>query len=110
MAEERDLSSEIRGGPAGVIEQVMKVAQVVGRYGLTTVIFAFPVVLGCYGLYFLWLAASAPQANMAQVIVGIFATIFGPGLTILLLYVFTRWNLWERLRVKEGSKNHPKTT
>lgn len=106
---ERDgISSQIGGGPAVIIDQLIKVAQVVGKYGLATVIFAFPVVMGCYGLYFLWLAVSTPQVNMGRMIVGMFTTVFSPGLTVLLLWVFTRWNLWKILRPKEESRARAK--
>lgn len=106
--EDRSFSSQIGGGPGAIVDQVMRVAQVVGKYGLATVIFAFPVVLGCYGLYFLWLAVSTPQVNTARMVVGMFATVFGPALTILLLLVFTRLNLWEKLLVKEKPATHAK--
>ena len=106
----RDLSSQLGGGPGNIIEQLMKLVQAAGKYGLATVIFAFPVVVGCYGLYFLWLGVSGPQANMAKIGVGMFATVFGPALEILLLYVFTWLHLWEKLLNKEGPKTDPKTT
>jgi|SRR5579872_2587487 len=107
--ESDSVPSQISGSPVAVVDQLIKVAQVVGKYGLATVIFAFPVVMGCFGLYFLWLAVSTTQLNMGRMIVGMFTTVFSPGLTILLLWVFTRWDLWERLRPKEEqSQKHAK--
>ena len=104
------VSSQVGGSPVAVVDQLINVAQAVGRYGLATVIFAFPVVMGCFGLYFLWLAVGTPQLNMGRMIVGMFTTIFSPGLTILLLWVFTRWNLGEQLRPKkeEEPQKHAK--
>jgi hypothetical protein len=107
LNDERNLS-KLGGTPGSIIEQVIKVAQVLGQYGLATVIFAFPVVLGCYGLYFLSLAVSTPQLNTGRMVVGMFATVFGPGLTIVLLLIFTRLNLWEKLLPKAEPKTHAK--
>ena len=104
--EGRDFASQLRVSPANIVTQVMELARVIGKYGLATVIFAFPVVLGCYGLYFLWLAVSTPQVNMAKAMVGMFTTLFSPGVTILLLWVFTRLNLWKELLKGEAPKLH----
>ena len=109
MNDDRDLSSQLGGGPAAIFKQLLEVVQAIGKYGLATVIFAFPVVLGCYGLYFLYLAVSTSQVNMGKAVVGMFTTLFSPGLTILLLYVFTWLNLWEKLLIKEGPKTDAKT-
>lgn len=46
---------------------------------------------------------------MGKAVVGMFTTLFSPGLTIFLLYVFTWLNLWEKLLIKEGPKTDPKT-
>ena len=105
MNDDRDLASQLGGGPAAIFKQLLDVVQAIGKYGLATVIFAFPVVLGCYGLYFLYLAVSTSQVNMGRAVVGMFATIFSPGLTFLLLYAFTKWDLWERLLVKARAKD-----
>ena len=100
------VSSQVGGSPVAVVDQLINVAQAVGRYGLATVIFAFPVVMGCFGLYFLSLAVGTAQLNMGRMIVGMFTTVFGSGLTILLLWVFTRWHLWEQLRPKKEEESH----
>ena len=100
------VSSQVGGSPVAVVDQLIKLAQVVGKYGLVTVIFAFPALVGCFGLYFLWLAVSTAQLNIGRMIVGMFTTIFSPGLTILLLWIFTEWNLWERLRPKQEEESH----
>ena len=106
ISDDRNFSSQLGGGPGSIVDQVLRVAQLVGKYGLATVIFAFPVVVGCYGLYFLWLAVSTPQVNTGRMVVGMFATVFGPALTLLLLVVFTRLHLWEKLLEKEKPKSH----
>ena len=80
-----------------VFDQLGKVVVAIGKYGVSAVIFALPTVIGCFGIYFLWIAVNAAEARTAKISVGIFATVFGSGLTILLLYMFTRMNLWERL-------------
>jgi apolipoprotein N-acyltransferase len=109
ITDNRDISSHLDRGPADIFKQLADVVQLAGKYGLATVIFAFPVVMGCYGLYFLWLAVSTPEVNTAKAVVGTFTTLVGPGLTILLLYVFTWLKLWEKLQIKEqGSKTHAK--
>ncbi len=101
--ENRDVSSQL-SGPAAVIDQFLKVAQVVSKFGLATIIFAFPVVMGCYGLYFLWVAVNTPQVEVPTAVVGMCLTLMGPCLTVLLLYVFTKLGLWERLLPKESAK------
>ena len=106
IQESDTVSSQVGGSPAAVFDQLIKVVQAVGRYGLATVIFAFPVVMGCFGLYFLSLAVGTAQLNMGRMIVGMFTTIFGSGLTILLLWVFTRWHLWELLGPKKEEESH----
>ncbi|PYX32543.1 MAG: hypothetical protein DMG77_03125 [Acidobacteria bacterium] len=104
----RDISSHLDGTPADIFRRLTEVVQLAGKYGLATVIFAFPVVMGCYGLYFLWLAVSTPEVNMGKAMVGMFTTLVGPGLTILLLYVFTWLELWEKLLQRKGAKTHAK--
>ena len=102
--ENRDIPSRLGGGPGDIVGQVGEVAKLIGKYGVATAIFAFPVVMGCYGLYFLWIAVSTAQVNVAKAMVGMFATLVGPGLTILLLHVFTKLDLWEKLLQKETPK------
>ena len=78
MNDDRDLPSQLGGGPGAIFKQLLEVAQAIGKYGLATVIFAFPVVLGCYGLYFLYLAVSTPQVNMGKAVVGMFYDVVQP--------------------------------
>ena len=108
ISEDREIVSQMGRGPADIVKQVVEVIRAISKYGLTTVIFAFPVLLGCYGLYFLWLAVSTPQLNMCRMVIGMFATIFGPGLTIVLLLLFTKLQLWDKLRGEEELKSHAK--
>jgi hypothetical protein len=92
-----------------IFDQLRKVVEAIGKYGVSTVIFALPTVIGCFGIYFLWIAVNAAEASTAKISVGIFATVFGSGLTILLLYMFTRMNLWERLGLSKMSQDQQKT-
>ena len=108
ISEDREIVSQMGRGPADIVKQVVEVIRAISKYGLTTVIFAFPVLLGCYGLYFLWLAVSTPQLNMGRMVIGMFATIFGPGLTIVLLLLFTKLQLWDKLRGEGELKSHAK--
>jgi hypothetical protein len=108
ISEDREIITQMGRGPADIVKQVIEVVQAISKYGLTTLIFAFPVLLGCYGLYFLWLAVSTPQLNLGKMIVGMFATIFGPGLTIVLLLLFTRLQLWDKLRGEKEVASHAK--
>src|SRR5438876_12350214 len=85
----RDISSHLDGTPADIFRRLTEVVQLAGKYGLATVIFDFLVVMGCYGLYFLWLAVSNPDVNMGEVMVGMITHLVGPGITILMYYVIT---------------------
>ena len=98
LSEDREIVSQTNYSPTDVVTQVLDMVRAIGRYGVTTLIFAFPVLLGCYGLYFLWLAVSTPQLNVGRMVIGMFATIFGPGLTIVFLLLFTKLDLWDKLR------------
>jgi len=40
---------------------------------------------------------NAAQVNMAKVWVGIFDTVFGSGLLVLLLILFNKMELWEKI-------------
>ena len=53
--------------------------------------------MGCFGLYFIWIAVNEAQINMARAGMGIFTTVFGSGLLVLLLYMFTKLGLWDKL-------------
>ncbi len=48
------------------------------------------------------------QLNMAKVSVGVFAVVFGSAYSILLLYVFTRMNLWDKLGLSKFSEEQNK--
>lgn len=108
ISDDRDVASHLDVRPAGILEDLGSVVKLAGKYGLATMIFAFPVVMGCYGLYFLWLAVSTPEVNVGKAMVGVFTTLVGPGLTILLLYVFTWLGLWEKLLQKKRPTTHAK--
>jgi hypothetical protein len=108
ISEDREIVSQMGRGPADIVKQVVELVHAISKYGVITLIFAFPVLLGCYGLYFLWLAVSTPQLNVGKMAIGMFATIFGPGLTIVLLLLFTTLELWDKLRGEEELKSHAK--
>ncbi len=95
--------------PSSVVEDLVKIAEAIGKYGVSTVIFAFPPLMGCFGLYFLWIAVNDPQVSIAKVSVGIFATVFGSGLSLLLLYLFTHMGLWDKLGLSKLSQEQQKT-
>ncbi len=80
-----------------IIDNAARIAGVIGKYGVAAMVFALPTIIGCFGVYFLAVAIGDAQVSTAKVAVGIFATIFGSGLTVLLLYLFTKMNLWDSL-------------
>lgn len=91
-----------------IIDSVVKMAGEVGKYGVAAIVFALPTVIGCFGVYSLGIAINDPQVSMAKVSVGIFATVFGSGLSILLLYLFTKMTLWDSLGLSKLSQEHQK--
>src|SRR5437667_9569475 len=76
-----------------VFDQLGKVVVAIGKYGVSAVIFALPTVIGCFGIYFLWIAVNAAEASTAKISVGIFVFGSGSGLTILTPSLFTSMNL-----------------
>ncbi|MFY9559150.1 MAG: hypothetical protein WAQ52_02850 [Terriglobales bacterium] len=92
------------GGPTEVVRDFGEIAAVIGKYGVTTAIFALPLVVACFGLYFLWIAVNGPAVNMAKVGVGIFTVVFGSGLLILLLWMFDKRKLWKKLTPNQEQK------
>src|SRR5439155_24122890 len=71
-----------------VFDQLGKVVVAIGKYGVSAVIFALPTVIGCFGIYFIWFVVNSAEASTANIRFGIFVTVFGSGLKILLLYMF----------------------
>ncbi len=92
-----------------IIENAARIAGVVGKYGVAAMVFALPTVIGCFGVYFLAIAIGDAQVSTAKVAVGIFATVFGSGLAVLLLYLFTNMNLWDKLGLSKLSQDQQKT-
>ena len=80
-----------------IVQMLINIVREVGKSGVAVVIFAFPPLMGCFGLYFMWMALNDSQVSAAKISAGIFATVFGSGLSILLLYVFSRMELWDIL-------------
>jgi hypothetical protein len=70
------------------------------------VIFAMPDLMGCFGLYFMRMALNESQVSTAKISAGIFATIFGSGFLVLLLYVFTRMELWDTLGLSKVERQN----
>ncbi len=91
-----------------IVKSLKEIAEVGGKYGVSVVIFAFAPLVGCFGLYFMWITMSDSQLNMAKVSVGVFAVVFGSAYSILLLYVFTRMNLWDKLGLSKFSEEQNK--
>jgi hypothetical protein len=91
-----------------VVKSLTQIAEVAGKYGVSVVIFAFAPLVGCFGLYFMWMTMSNSQLNIAKVIVGVFAIVFGSAYSILLLYLFTRMNLWDKLGLSKFSEEQNK--
>jgi hypothetical protein len=85
-----------------------EIAELVGKCGLGAIIFSLPTVIACFGMYFLAVAIKDPQVSMAKVGVGMFATVFGSGICILLLYIFNSMDLWERLGLSKSSQKQQK--
>jgi hypothetical protein len=85
-------------GPIEVVRGFLQIVAAIGQYGVIAATFALPLVVACFGLYFLWIAVSGPEANGAKIGVGIFTIVFGSGLLILLLWIFDRRDLWKKLR------------
>jgi hypothetical protein len=91
-----------------VVKSLTQIAEVAGKYGVSVVIFAFAPLVGCFGLYFMWMTMSDLQLNIAKVIVGVFAVVFGSAYSILLLFLFTRMNLWDKLGLSKFSEEQNK--
>src|SRR5215469_10260130 len=66
-------------GVAGVFEDFVKLVKAIGTYGLPAAIFALPLAVACFGLYFLYVGVNAPAVNMPKVGVGAFTLLFGSG-------------------------------
>jgi|SRR5215467_13377166 len=102
MPENEPVSSE------KIVGNVAKIAGVVGQYGVAAIVFALPTVIGCFGVYFLGIAMKDPQVSLAKAGVGIFATVFGSGMSILLIFLFTNMKLWDSLGLSKISKEGQK--
>ena len=88
MSKRESVSSEKIG------DNVVAIAGAVGKYGVAAIVVALPTVVGfCFGVYFLAIGISVSQASLAKVSGSIFATAFGAGLSVLLLYLFTKMKL-----------------
>ena len=100
-------SREGEASPTDVFTHLSEVIASIGRYGITTAIFALPLVVACFGLYFLWVAVNGPEVVTAKVVVGIFTVVFGSGLLVLLLWMFNRYDLAKKLK-PEATVKHKK--
>ncbi|HEY1270920.1 MAG TPA: hypothetical protein VGF08_03010 [Terriglobales bacterium] len=94
-AEGRESDSK---GPMDIVEILLRTAVTLSKHGITTAIFALPLVVACFGLYFLWIATTAVDVNTTKVEVGIFTIVFGSGLLILLLWLFNKLDIGKKLR------------
>jgi hypothetical protein len=94
--------------PNNVVEKLVEIAQVIGKYGVSAVIFAFPPLMGSFGLYFMWMTMNESQLNAGKASLSIFAVLFGSGFLILLLYLFKQWDLWERLGLRRLNEDQSK--
>jgi hypothetical protein len=93
----KSLEASSDQGAGGAIRDLVEIANAIGKYGVASVIFAMPCVVACFGLYFMSIGVNAAQVNMAKVWVGIFDTVFGSGLLVLLLILFNKMELWEKI-------------
>lgn len=91
-----------------IFDELIRIVGVIGKYGVAALVFALPPIIGCFGVYFLAVAINDPQVLMAKVSVGIFATVFGSGLSIVLLYLFTNMKLWDILGLSKLSQEQQK--
>jgi hypothetical protein len=112
MAEEitsgglRDRASQTDAdrGLTSVFRYLKELIESIHSYGLATVVFGLPLVVACFGLYFLYEGANAPVVNMAKVGVGGFTLLFGSGFLMGLLYWFQKFNLWDKLKPSPEGK------
>jgi hypothetical protein len=86
------------GGVATVIEDLIRVIKAIGTYGLPTAVFALPLVVACFGLYFLYVGVNAPAVNMPKVEVGGGTLLFGSGFLMGLLHYFNKHQLWKEIK------------
>jgi hypothetical protein len=95
----RDLSS--------VFRYLRELMEGIHSYGLATAVFALPLVVACFGLYFLYEGVNVPVVNIAKVSVGGCTLLFGSGFLMGLLYWFEEHNLWDRLKPSPKGKTSP---
>jgi len=91
--------------PEQVVSNIGNLAKVAASSGVAAIVFALPTVIGGFGVYFLSIAIHDAQVSGAKVSIGMFATFLGTGLSILLLYLFTTMNLWDKLGLSKLSKD-----
>jgi hypothetical protein len=85
-------------GLSSIFRYLRELMEGIHSYGLATVVFALPLVVACFGLYFLYEGVNTPVVNMAKVGVGGFTLLFGSGFLMGLLYWFEKHNLWDKLK------------
>jgi hypothetical protein len=91
-------------GVAGLIEDLIRLVKTIGTYGLPATIFALPLLVACFGLYFLYVGVNAPAVNMARVWIGGFTLLFGSGFLMAILHYFEKHRLWEKIKSWQPQK------
>jgi hypothetical protein len=92
---------ESTASPGSVLGSLLNVIAAIGKYGVTTAIFALPLVVTCFGLYFVWNGVNAATVNGAKVGVGLFTVVFGSGLLVLLLWMYSHSDIAQVLKPKQ---------
>jgi len=90
-----------------VMESIGSLAKVVGSSGVAAIVFALPTVIGGFGVFILGVVVNDAQVNASKASIGMFLTLFGTGLCILLLFLFTKLGLWDNLGLSKSSRNQP---
>ena len=105
----QDRLSQNDAGLTTVFRNLRELMEGIHSYGLATAVFALPLVVACFGLYFLFEGVNAPVVNMAKVGVGGFTLLFGSGLLFSLLYWFDKRSLWDKLKGSPKAKTSETT-
>ena len=106
---DRASQTDTDGGPGSVFRYLRELMEGIHSYGLATAVFSLPLVVACFGLYFLYEGVNTSVVNIAKVGVGGFTLLFGSGFLIGLLYWFDKFGLWDTLKPSPNGKTSTTT-
>jgi hypothetical protein len=107
--QDRASQTDADRGLISIFRYLKELMEGIHSYGLATAVFALPLVVACFGLYFLYEGVNTPVVNMAKVGVGGFTLLFGSGLLFGLLYWFDKRSLWDKLKGSPKAKTSETT-